>query len=127
VHFGSDYYMYVGVRGAGAEAQGAALERGLFVEPFISPYPRVLCVRSLARWRGFLASPDLRSRVRSATAKIVRSLGVGEVIWVPDWFLNDWPTGEVLTIDAMRSHLLGTLGSSSALPGLGRRSGAGQC
>jgi len=69
-------------------------------------YPQVMCVWSLARWRDFLTSPDLRTRVRRATAKIVRSLGGNEVIWVPDWFLNDWPDDEALTIDAMRVHLL---------------------
>jgi hypothetical protein len=38
VHFGSDYYMYVGVRCPAVEAQAAAVKRGLFVEPFTSPY-----------------------------------------------------------------------------------------
>jgi hypothetical protein len=38
VHFGYDYYMYVGVSRRSAVAEDAALSRGLFVEPFTSPY-----------------------------------------------------------------------------------------
>jgi len=38
VHFGWDYYMYVGVASLCESAQRAASEQGLFVEPFASPY-----------------------------------------------------------------------------------------
>ena len=38
VHFGYDYYMYVGVRCQDDVAQAAALSRGRFVEPWVSPY-----------------------------------------------------------------------------------------
>jgi hypothetical protein len=38
VHFGYDYYMYVGVSRREVVAEHAALSRGLFVEPFASPY-----------------------------------------------------------------------------------------
>lgn len=38
VHFGWDYYMYVGVPRTPLRACAAASGRGLFVEPFTSPY-----------------------------------------------------------------------------------------
>ena len=38
VHFGLDYYMYVGVRSRTPECHAVALKYGLFVEPFTSPY-----------------------------------------------------------------------------------------
>lgn len=38
VHFGYDYYMYLGVPCACPNAERAAIERGLFPEPFASPY-----------------------------------------------------------------------------------------
>jgi hypothetical protein len=38
VHFGYDYYMYVGVARACPEAEQLARRVGLFVEPFLSPY-----------------------------------------------------------------------------------------
>lgn len=38
VHFGYDYYMYVGVCRREAVAEDGAVSRGLFVEPFPSPY-----------------------------------------------------------------------------------------
>lgn len=38
VHFGCDYYMYIGVNRLEAAVEGGALPSGLFVEPFASPY-----------------------------------------------------------------------------------------
>ena len=38
VHFGFDYYMYVGVASACPEAQRLAAQLGLFVEEMRSPY-----------------------------------------------------------------------------------------
>lgn len=38
VHFGYDYYMYLGVPHACPNAEHAAIGRGLFPEPFVSPY-----------------------------------------------------------------------------------------
>lgn len=37
VHFGHDYYMYLGVPTNCPRAQALAIAKGLFVEPFISP------------------------------------------------------------------------------------------
>ncbi|MFQ5548957.1 MAG: RNA-binding protein, partial [Woeseia sp.] len=42
VHFGWDYYMYVGVTCECPRAEEAASKRGLFVEAFRSPYHREL-------------------------------------------------------------------------------------
>jgi hypothetical protein len=39
VHFGWDYYMYVGVRDECGEAQARARALGLYVEDYPSPYP----------------------------------------------------------------------------------------
>ena len=38
VHFGYDYYMYLGVPVECPRSEALAAERGLFVEPFVSPY-----------------------------------------------------------------------------------------
>ena len=38
LHFGCDYYMYVGVPEVPSQALAEAVERGLFVEEFESPY-----------------------------------------------------------------------------------------
>ncbi len=43
VHFGCDYYMYVGVPAACKAASDFTRDRGLFVEPFDSPYRMDLC------------------------------------------------------------------------------------
>jgi hypothetical protein len=40
VHFGHDFYMYVGVHGVCERAIELAGELGLYVEPFVSPYER---------------------------------------------------------------------------------------
>jgi hypothetical protein len=40
VHFGYDYYMYVGLPVLCVQAVAAVRQRGLFVEPFRSPYLR---------------------------------------------------------------------------------------
>jgi hypothetical protein len=64
-----------------------------------------MIVHSLARWRGFLLYDDLRARVRVATAKIVRAIGATDVIWLPDWFLNDFPEGVAITMDTIRHYL----------------------
>jgi hypothetical protein len=40
VHFGYDYYLYVGVPRACPEAEQATRRAGLFVESFRSPYRR---------------------------------------------------------------------------------------
>ena len=40
VHFGYDYYMYIGLNSKCSSAIARAEERGLFVEPFRSPYLR---------------------------------------------------------------------------------------
>jgi len=42
VHFGYDYYMYIGLNSKCSSAVARAQERGLFVEPFRSPYLRAL-------------------------------------------------------------------------------------
>jgi hypothetical protein len=75
--------------------------------------PEVVVVRSLARWGGFLADADLRGRVRTTTAKVVRALGGTDVIWLPDWFLNgSVPEGEALTIDRIRHYLVTSWGAA---------------
>lgn len=38
IHFGWDYYMYIGVPGAPKQASAYAATNGLFVEEFESPY-----------------------------------------------------------------------------------------
>lgn len=38
IHFGYDYYMYIGVPGSCPLSRAEAESRGLFVEPFRSPY-----------------------------------------------------------------------------------------
>ena len=40
VHFGYDYYMYIGLSVKCTDALAAVQQRGLFVEPFRSPYLR---------------------------------------------------------------------------------------
>ena len=65
---------------------------------------------SRSRWRGFLSSDEVRNHVRGTTAKVLRAIGATEVIWLPDWFLNDWPEGAVLTIDNVQSRLLAEWG-----------------
>ena len=38
IHFGWDYYMYIGVNNASSESILRTTEKGLYVEEFISPY-----------------------------------------------------------------------------------------
>ena|SRR5688572_28186984 len=76
----------------------------------IYPHQDVLMLYSRERWRGFLSYADVRERVRVTTAKVLRVIGATEVIWLPDWFLNDWPEGAALTIDTVRSRLLADWG-----------------
>jgi hypothetical protein len=38
VHFGWDYYMYLGIPIHCPNALSYAKEKGIFVEPFVSPY-----------------------------------------------------------------------------------------
>jgi hypothetical protein len=40
LHFGYDYYMYVGVPVPCPQSIALSCDRGLFVEPFVSPYHR---------------------------------------------------------------------------------------
>jgi len=52
-------------------------------------YPRVFSLWSLARWRGFITIPQLRSRLREVTWRIAEALGADDVIWLPDWALDE--------------------------------------
>lgn len=56
-------------------------------------YPHVMIIHSLLRWREFLADADLRNRVRTATARVARTLGASDVIWLPDWVKGDQSYG----------------------------------
>jgi hypothetical protein len=74
-------------------------------------YRDVLVVGSPLRWRGFIGYPDLRHRARAVASRIVRALGATEIVWLPDWFLNDWPDGEAVSFDGVRRHLLAGWGA----------------
>jgi hypothetical protein len=78
----------------------------------IHVYPNVIIVHSPVRWRGFLSYPDLRSRNRTVTARIVQTLGATEIVWLPDWFLDEWPEADpiTMTVDSVRGHLLADWG-----------------
>ena len=76
----------------------------------ICPRQEVMMLYSRARWRGFLSHADTRNHVRGNTAKVFRAIGATEATWLPDWFLNDWPEGAVLTIDSVQRRLRGEWG-----------------
>lgn len=72
---------------------------------------QVMIIWSLARWRGFIQNPDLRTRVRGATAHVARVLSAMELIWLPEGITeNIVPEGESSSFDELRGRLLAHLG-----------------
>jgi hypothetical protein len=74
-------------------------------------YPQVMSLWSLARWRGFLFYPELRSEVRKAAKRIAGVLGGPDIIWLPDWAMEEFDPAEA-SLESIRGHLEEKWGTS---------------